>query len=123
METFKDRIRKARGGRTMVEFAELIGITQQKVSNYENGVDKPTFEVFQLLAAAGFSTNWLLTGEGEMYISQCGGDKELKAEIERLRIENEAVKKMAGLEAIQYIQNSLLNPKNTLPGTQKRKKK
>ena len=107
----------------MVEFAELIGITQQKVSNYENGVVKPTFEVFQLLAAAGFSTNWLLTGEGEMYISQCGGDKELKAEIERLRIENEAVKKMAGLEAIQYIQNSLLNPKNTLPGTQKRKKK
>lgn len=50
-----------------VEFAEMVGITKQKVSNYENGVVKPTFEVFYLLATKlNVNLNWLFTGVGNM---------------------------------------------------------
>lgn len=52
-----------------VEFADMVGITKQKVSNYENGVVKPTFEVFYLLATKlNVNLNWLFTGVGSMLI-------------------------------------------------------
>lgn len=69
MSTFEDRFRQIRGDKNQVEFAQLVGITKQKVSNYENGIVKPTFEVLYLLAVnLHINLNWLITGNGDMYI-------------------------------------------------------
>lgn len=104
MKTFEERIRFIRGSRTMKEFADLIGATQQKVSNYENGKVKPTFDIFERLSKAGFNVDWLLTGEGEIYtVAVSSKAVGLKEEIAKLRAENEAVKKMVGYEAVKYI--------------------
>lgn len=68
METFEDRFKKLRGEMSKVEFAKKIGITKQKVSNYEKGIVKPTYDVFYLLAQKlNVNINWLLTGKGEIY--------------------------------------------------------
>ena len=61
---FKERFRQLRGTKTKTEFAKELNITQQKISNYEFGIVKPTYEVFEKLAAAGINLNWLVTGEG-----------------------------------------------------------
>ena len=99
-----------------IESVSLLQILQQQATKARKG---------KVVRLCGNHELWLLQGNYRhaTFDHPEALAKELKAEIERLRIENEAVKKMAGLEAIQYIQNSLLNPKNTLPGTQKRKKK
>lgn len=69
MSTFEQRFKLIRGAMNQVEFADLVGITKQKVSNYENGVVKPTFEVFYLLATKlNVNLNWLFTGAGSMLI-------------------------------------------------------
>lgn len=69
MLTFESRFRQIRGDKNQVEFAELVGITKQKVSNYEKGIVKPTFEVLYLLAVnLHINLNWLITGDGEMYV-------------------------------------------------------
>lgn len=61
---FKERFRELRGTRSKTEFAKELGITQQKISNYEYGIVKPTYEVFEKLAKAGINLNWLITGIG-----------------------------------------------------------
>lgn len=65
MKSFEDRFRSLRGVLTQEEFAKQIGITKQKVSNYEKGIVKPTYEVFALLAEKlNINLNWLITGRG-----------------------------------------------------------
>lgn len=114
MNSFEERIKYVRGSRTMEEFANLIGATKQKIHNYENGKVKPTFDIFEKLSKAGYNTNWLLTGEGEIYTEkEDRKSTELKREIVRLKEENETVKKMVGLEAYKYIQSQLSSVKNS----------
>ena len=106
-------MRYIRGVKTMKEFADIIGATQQKVSNYENGKVKPTYDIFQNMSRAGFNVNWLLTGEGEIYTAGISNKAAaLKEEMAKLKQENEAVKKMAGVEIVKYIEAQLhLNDK------------
>lgn len=74
MDTFEDRFRSLRGDLTQEEFANRIGITKQKVSNYEKGIVKPTFDVFALMASRlKINLNWLITGKGDPYISNADG--------------------------------------------------
>ncbi len=47
--------------------AKLIDISYQAWQGYEQGANKPGFEVLQSLARLGFNVNWILTGEGPMY--------------------------------------------------------
>lgn len=69
MLSFKQRFRLLRGNDSQVQFANKVGITKQKVSNYENGIVKPTYEVLVLLAEElHVNLNWLITGYGNMYI-------------------------------------------------------
>lgn len=88
-------------------FANYLGITKQKVSNYKNGVVKPNFEVLQKLSEKGVNINWLLTGEGEPYKTDCGGGT--KENIVALKEEIERLKKMVGMEAVKYINSTLLS--------------
>ena len=86
MQTFEERMKYIRGSLTMNEFAAFIGATQQKVSNYENGKVKPTFEIFENMARAGYNINWLLTGEGEMYSNTADNNKPIEFITEMNRI-------------------------------------
>jgi len=106
----------------MKEFAELISgdtlkLESSDISKYELGKVKPSTNFYYaLIKKMGINVNWLITGEGEMYINKCSGDKELKAEIERLKDENINAKKILADEIIKYIQTTLLKG-------QKRRKK
>lgn len=153
MFTLERRIIAVRGELTLQAFAERLSefgykFDKGKLSKYERGAVKPATDYYTAVAKIGININWLLTGEGEMYIKQCnedkklkseierlkselknvikdkdkidvqtcGGDEQLKSEIERLKSELENAKKMVGIEAIKYINTTLLK-------TKKRKKK
>lgn len=56
-------------GLNQTEFANSIGTTQATISRYLNGsrkIDKTTALLIEKIYK--FSSNWLLTGEGEMFI-------------------------------------------------------
>lgn len=62
-----DRLRKIRGSRSQKEFAQLIGISQQKVSNFERGILLPSIPtLIRIARESGVYIDWLLTGEGPM---------------------------------------------------------
>ena len=53
------------------EFAEKIGIIYQTLSKYERNEIKPTTEILTKLAEIhGININWLLTGNGDMFIRE-----------------------------------------------------
>lgn len=119
MKTFEQRIKHIRGKRTMKEFADLIGATQQKISNYESGKVRPNYEVLSNISMAGYNLDWLLTGNGEIYVYERDvGKEELIEENTNLKRELEAVKKMAAIEAFEYIKTQL-----EIDGSNKRIKK
>ena len=49
MDDFPKRLRKLRGNLSQRKFAELIGVTHQRVSDYEKGKVQPTLEFFELI--------------------------------------------------------------------------
>lgn len=66
----KNRIKEIRKnkGLTQVEFGNKIGVKGNTITNYENGLRKPTDAVI-LSICREFNINeeWLRTGNGEMY--------------------------------------------------------
>lgn len=53
------------------EFAEAIGIIYQSLSKYERGEIKPTAELLTKIAETHkININWLLTGNGQMFLDQ-----------------------------------------------------
>jgi SOS-response transcriptional repressor LexA len=72
MNNFGERlilIRDSLGVKNQTKFAEKIGITQTSLSKYENGtVDIPD-DVKLKISGFGINLHWLLTGEGEMFLS------------------------------------------------------
>jgi transcriptional regulator with XRE-family HTH domain len=52
------------------KFSDILGIGQSTLNNYLTGVSEPNFKNIKLLATAfpNLNINWLLTGEGGMYI-------------------------------------------------------
>jgi SOS-response transcriptional repressor LexA len=77
----KDRLRLLRtilGGGNQTQFAEKLGVTQTSLSKYENGtVDIPD-EVKVKISELGINLHWLITGNGEMFLTKTVG-KEGKA--------------------------------------------
>ena len=50
------------------EFARQLEVLQQQLSKYERGENKPSADFFtKLVEKFKVNTNWLLTGEGEMF--------------------------------------------------------
>lgn len=65
------RIKKFRKDQKLTQRAlgDMLGINFQHVSKYERGEFIPTFEnMLKFIKHYSLNINWLLTGEGEMYI-------------------------------------------------------
>ncbi len=68
----KDKIKQIRLGLKMSQgdFARKINVVQQQLSKYERGENKPSAEFLtKLVERINVNVNWLLTGEGEMFIA------------------------------------------------------
>ncbi len=53
---------------TQKEFGDLLGIPLTMVSKYETGTNKPSSDILSKLGELKVNLNWLLTGEGEMFL-------------------------------------------------------
>lgn len=52
------------------EFSKTLGLNQPTYNRYETGSRKPPFEVLEsIIFQYGINGHWLLTGEGEIYIT------------------------------------------------------
>lgn len=68
----KNRLKQIRAALDMQqgEFASKMGILQQQLSKYERGENKPSADFFiKLYENMNVNINWLLTGEGNMFIN------------------------------------------------------
>ena len=65
MNTIAQRIRVMRkySGKTQIEFAKELGISQPILSALEQGKQFPGFEMIQKLGRLGFDLKWLLYGD------------------------------------------------------------
>ena len=63
-------IREAKG-LSQKQFAETLGTALTRISEYERDKVKPTTEILTKLAEIhGININWLLTGNGDMFIKE-----------------------------------------------------
>jgi len=70
--TFGDRLKALRKAKKMnqTQLAKVIGCSQPTVHDYEKGGVSPSIEGLQKIANEyKVNMNWLLTGEGDMYLS------------------------------------------------------
>lgn len=95
IERINELMRKE--GLSELQFAKRIGVPQSSVNGYLSGKNTPPtkFLISVITEFSDVSAEWLLRGEGEMYISDIpkDGDTEevidLKVEITKLKLENE----------------------------------
>lgn len=77
------------------ELAQRLGMSQSTLNSYTLGKRKPSYDLAESILATfvDVSAEWLMRGEGSMYISDIPTDSDtdevldLKAEITRLRAE------------------------------------
>ena len=72
MNTVAERLCYLRGllGLSQIEVATRFGIPYNTYRKYEHGPSKPGADAIEGIARAGINTNWLLTGEGPIYLSE-----------------------------------------------------
>jgi len=87
VSTIGENIKLLRNGREYKEFAAWLSpegkVDKGNLSKYEKNKIKPTFEFFYAAAKRNINLNWLLTGKGEMYVSDNKND-DLLAQINKL---------------------------------------
>lgn len=64
------------------EFAEQIGVSERAYQGYEAGRSVPGGNAIEGIARAGINVNWLLTGEGEIHLSDSLKDKPYEAVVD-----------------------------------------
>lgn len=69
-DSFRERLVQIIGGRSQKEFADSVGEIPKKVNDYVLGTSKPGWGFLVKLAEHGYNVNWLLTGEGPVYVEQ-----------------------------------------------------
>jgi transcriptional regulator with XRE-family HTH domain len=70
-EYLGSRLRKIRGNESRPSFAERFGVHKGTIERYEKGLGVPDAEfVAKLIEFEGINANWLLTGEGMMYLNR-----------------------------------------------------
>ena len=62
------RLQKLRGRKTLSEFARENQTSPQNIHNYERGRN-PSADFLAALASQGININWVLTGEGSIYLN------------------------------------------------------
>lgn len=75
----------------IVDFSKIVGINQKTLSNYINGVSSPDVKTMRLIknkyrekTGKNINLDWLITGEGEMFIKDKPNDEEIKADFDKL---------------------------------------
>jgi transcriptional regulator with XRE-family HTH domain len=100
------------------ELARRLGISQSTLNGYTLGKRKPSYDLAEsvLNAFSDVSAEWLMRGEGPMYISDIPTDSDtdevldLKAEITRLRAERDELnREVIELRAINRYQEKRLD--------------
>ena len=72
------RLEQIRGKRTIAEIARHLGISHPRARNYFRGEAIPSAETLALIAEKeGVNINWLLTGKGDMLITEALKDEEI----------------------------------------------
>ena len=68
---FEERLKYLRSelGLSQTDMAKLMGVSLRVYHRYEKGEQKPSYEkLIPLVKKFNVNINWLLTGEGEMFI-------------------------------------------------------
>ncbi len=79
-----ERLKQLRGKKTLVEFAGENHTSPQNIHNYENGRN-PSAAFLISLASQGININWVLTGEGPIYLKKnTKSEMLLASELEKL---------------------------------------
>lgn len=67
------RIREVRNklDLSQAELAKILGVSQRTVSHWETQRNEPPLDVLRTMCSKlGVNLNWLLTGEGEMFLNE-----------------------------------------------------
>ena len=65
-------------GYNQKNFADLLGITERTLRNYEKGNNLPSSLLTILIEKFNININWLLTGEGDMFLKDYTNFTEVK---------------------------------------------
>lgn len=99
MKTFEDRLKLfAKYIGSASKLADKLGMSAPALQSYTNGRSKPGYQIIMKLHNMGCNINWLLSGEGNMILSDlpCGdsppiqtntSQQSINQEIEKLEIE------------------------------------
>ncbi len=64
-----ERMKKVGGVKSSSALARILGVTPQALSNYKKRGIIPADLILKFASLYGLSVDWLLTGEGQMYIN------------------------------------------------------
>ena len=69
METLGARIKRIRGNTTQRQFAEILGVPQTTLANYESNKSELNFRMIGIFVSKfKVRTDWLIFGKGPMYL-------------------------------------------------------
>ncbi|MCT8824746.1 helix-turn-helix domain-containing protein [Glaesserella parasuis] len=95
------------------DFAEQTGIAYRTLQGYVGGEREPNAEGMTAIAKAGVNLNWLVSGEGEMFVQhtrkmECLTKEELSL-LEKYQKCNQIGKKAIELNSIAISNNEMFN--------------
>ncbi|MDG6235424.1 helix-turn-helix domain-containing protein [Glaesserella parasuis] len=92
-------------GGSIAKFSERSGINYRSVQNYMRGEREPNSEAYLKFAQLGININWLLTGQGEMFIG--GTPESTLTQKEQTLLEDYRESNEQGKEAIEKTASAL----------------
>ncbi|HDR1694312.1 TPA: helix-turn-helix transcriptional regulator [Pasteurella multocida] len=94
-------------GGSITKFSERSGINYRSVQNYMRGDREPNSEAYLKFAQLGININWLLTGQGEMFIG--GTPENTLTQQEQILLEDYRESNEQGKDAIERTAKALAN--------------
>lgn len=102
----------------MVDLSKILGISQGTLSNYANDVSDPDVKTLRLIKekykeviGKNLNLNWLISGEGEMFIQKVSYSSDITfEEYEKNFLQH---LQAAGIDAIEADENGFLRVKKT----------
>lgn len=108
----KDRLRASFDAKLLkiVEVSEITGISYSTLQNYLRGVREPNVEILiKFSIHLGINLNWLLTGQGEMFIG--GMPENTLTKQEQILLSDYRESSEQGKEAIEKTASALAEAK------------
>ena len=76
--------------KTVSQFSTIVGISTDSIYNYQSGKRKPDADIllqiknkYREVTGKIINLDWLITGEGEMFISEKSKDEEFDKKVEQ----------------------------------------